>query len=323
MDLLERYLAAIARHLPEGQKADVTAELRDVLLSQVEEEEERLGRPLIREEMEALLVRFGHPLTVSGRYRRVQHLIGPEVFPFWWAAIKVVLGVIFGVWAVAALFLVVAGPDVAPGLHAPPLIPIMVFAFGAITLICALIEQFGKTAILQTWRPSRLPPPHGKGKSTFERVLEIGLGVIFILWWMGLIRFRHLIPDYGMDISMGPIWAEMYWPILAYGLFELGMNVTALLRPDLMVFNRVFSLARNLFGIAILGVVLQGDRWLVVAWDVWTAPIQARVQDNFDMGMRIGLVSAILIFVALACVDAWRLWQARQARRGTTAARPA
>ncbi|WP_293485268.1 hypothetical protein [Phenylobacterium sp.] len=37
-DLIERYLGAIARHLPEGQKGDVTAELRDVLLSQAEEE---------------------------------------------------------------------------------------------------------------------------------------------------------------------------------------------------------------------------------------------------------------------------------------------
>jgi hypothetical protein len=80
MDLLDRYLAAIARHLPDAQKADVTAELRDVLLSQIEDEEARLGRPLERKELEALLVRFGHPLTVSGRYRKVQHLIGPEVF---------------------------------------------------------------------------------------------------------------------------------------------------------------------------------------------------------------------------------------------------
>ena len=58
MDLLERYLGAIARHLPDAQKADVTAELRDVLLSQVEDEEARLGRPITRAEMEALLERW-------------------------------------------------------------------------------------------------------------------------------------------------------------------------------------------------------------------------------------------------------------------------
>ena len=45
MDLIERYLGAIARQLPDAQKADVCAELRDVLLSQVEDEEGRLGRP--------------------------------------------------------------------------------------------------------------------------------------------------------------------------------------------------------------------------------------------------------------------------------------
>ena len=54
MDLLERYLAAVARQLPDAQKADVTAELRDLLMSQIEEKEAALRRPLDREELEAL-----------------------------------------------------------------------------------------------------------------------------------------------------------------------------------------------------------------------------------------------------------------------------
>ena len=94
MDLLERYLGAVARNLPERQRADVTAELRDALLSEVEAEESRLGRAQTRDELEALLVRFGHPLTVSGRYRKTQHLIGPEVFPFWWAGLKAALTIV-------------------------------------------------------------------------------------------------------------------------------------------------------------------------------------------------------------------------------------
>ena len=65
MDLLERYLSAIERALPTAQAADIKAELRDVLLSRVEDQEARLGRPLTALEMEALLVEFGHPLEGS------------------------------------------------------------------------------------------------------------------------------------------------------------------------------------------------------------------------------------------------------------------
>ena len=43
----------------------------------MEEKEESLGRPLTRNEMEALLKAFGHPLIVAGRYRTFNHLIGP------------------------------------------------------------------------------------------------------------------------------------------------------------------------------------------------------------------------------------------------------
>ena len=51
MDLIERYLAAIGRQLPAKPAADIEAELRDVLLSRVEEQEADLGRPLTEAEL--------------------------------------------------------------------------------------------------------------------------------------------------------------------------------------------------------------------------------------------------------------------------------
>lgn len=319
-DLLDRYLGAIARHLPEGQKSDVTAELRDVLLSQIEEHEERLGRPQTREELEALLIRFGHPLTVSGRYRQVQHLIGPEIFPFWWAAIKATLAVILGIWVVMTILIVISGDHFAPGRDSgeASLLGVLIFAFGAITLVCALIERFGKTAILQKWKPSQLPPPEGKAKSRFERVVEIGMSAVFILWWVGLIEFRNFLPDYRMSVELAPIWREMYWPILAYAGFDLGASILALCLPGAVVFNRATSLARNLFGMGVIGVIYQAGHWVEVNWDVWRPEAREQVQANFDIGMRIGVAATILIFLALAAVDAWRLWQAFQARRAVS-----
>lgn len=318
MDLVERYLGAIARHLPDGQKKDVTAELRDVLLSQIEEEEERLGRPQTREELEALLIRFGHPLTVSGRYRKVQHLIGPEVFPFWWAAVKAVTAVILAIWVVMTIVLVVSGDNFAGARNSQEssLVGVLVFAFGAITLVCALIERYGKTAFLMKWKPRDLPPAGGKLKSRFERVVEIGMGVVAILWWTGVIHFRQFIPDYGMTLELAPIWKTMFVPILAYLGFELGMNFLALLRPGLIVINRVMSLLRNLFALGILGVVYRAGHYLVVDWHVWRPDVKAEVQANFDTGMRIGLAVTILIFAALAAVDLWRLYQASRDRKG-------
>ena len=82
MDLIERYLAAIGRQLPAKQAVDIESELREALLSRQEERESELGRPLTRQDIEALLLEFGHPLVVAARYRNTQQLIGPEIFPF-------------------------------------------------------------------------------------------------------------------------------------------------------------------------------------------------------------------------------------------------
>jgi hypothetical protein len=43
MDLIERYLAAVRRNLPADKATDVTAELREDLLSRLEEREGRLA----------------------------------------------------------------------------------------------------------------------------------------------------------------------------------------------------------------------------------------------------------------------------------------
>ena len=89
--LVDRYLAAIGRELPIRQSEEITAELRDVLMSKIEDREAVLGRPLTDQEIGQLLIDFGHPLIVAGGYRTTPYLIGPELFPMWVATIRFVL----------------------------------------------------------------------------------------------------------------------------------------------------------------------------------------------------------------------------------------
>ena len=67
MDLIERYLAAIRRNLPADKATDVTAELREDLLSRLEERVEALGRTLEKKVLSALIKDSGHPLVVASR----------------------------------------------------------------------------------------------------------------------------------------------------------------------------------------------------------------------------------------------------------------
>ena len=77
MDLIDRYLNAVAAQLPQDERADIIAELRDLILSRFEAREEELGRALTDDEKEAILHEIGHPLVVAARYRK-----GPDGWRF-------------------------------------------------------------------------------------------------------------------------------------------------------------------------------------------------------------------------------------------------
>ena len=318
MDLIDRYLGAIARQLPDAQKADVTAELRDVLLSQVEDEEARLGRPQTQEDLESLLIRFGHPLTVAGRYRKTQHLIGPEVFPFWWASLKMSLAIVVGVYLVLAILVAVDGDDSAKvgDRTSPTLTATLLLTLGAVTLVFALIERFGKVAILSRWTPGKLPPASGRSVSPFEAGIEIGVGVVFILWWIGLIQFRNLLPDHALRLDLAPVWTDWFWPILIYSVYELAANLMALLRPGQARLVESLLAIRSLIAAAMLCGIYQAGHWVVVGSAVLPPPALAMTQANFDKGMKIGITGAILVYVILAGVSLWRLRQVDIAWRG-------
>ena len=67
MDLVNEYLRAVAALLPKAQRDDIVAELRDTILTRIEEREADLGRPLTDDEIEAVLREVGHPVVVAAR----------------------------------------------------------------------------------------------------------------------------------------------------------------------------------------------------------------------------------------------------------------
>lgn len=310
-DLIDRYLAAVARDLPEAQRADITAELRDELMSEIEAREDRLGRPLGRAELEGALTAFGHPLVVAGRYRRVQHLIGPEVFPFWWAGLRAALVVVAALYVALAVLVVVGGEDTArvADRAAPSLVSALIFTFGAVTLVCAGIERFGKARLLARWSPANLPPAQGKTRSRFEILVEVILGVGVLMWWTGAFHFRNVMPVVELRVDLAPVWRAWFWPITAYFAGELAMNLHALARPGRVRLNRILMLARNLVGAAILGVVVRADHIVTVSAPAIRSEVLEQIQTNFDKGFRIGIVATILIFLWLAAYQLWRLRQ--------------
>ncbi len=307
MDLVERYLAAIGRELPAAQAGDVVAELRDVLLSQIEEAEERLGRPLAAKEVEQLLSDFGHPLIVAGRYRKIQHLVGSEVFPFWWAGLKASLTVASAVVVVLLAVRLVTGAGVAVFWHALPMLwSTALYVFAVVTLVAVGLEQAGAVRLLRKWRPGGLPPVGVTPRSRFDLVVEIGMGLVFLLWWVGALRFHNFIPDYAqIEVNLAPVWSAHYWPILGYAAADIAVNVLALTHAGWRRGILLLSAARYVAGGAILLSVLQAGRWATISGTRPAAELTG-LQEALDLALRLGLVALISVFAVKAAVELWR-----------------
>lgn len=321
-NLIDRYMAAIARELPDAQRADISAELRDELMSRIEAKEEALVRPLTRDELEAELIAFGNPLSVAGRYRKTQHLIGPEVYPFWWAGLRASLLVVAAIYVVLAVLSVIGGVDTqaVTDKAAPSLSVALVFTFGAVTLFCAAVERFGKSGMLARWKPRNLPPAQGRTRGRFEILVELFLGFGVLLWWFGVLRFSQFVPLGPLRVELAPVWMDWFWPVAFYFMAEMAMNLMALLRPARVRLNTSLLIVRNLVAATVLSIVLQADRVVDVSSTVLRPEALAQAQDNFNRGFRVGIVSAILLFLTLAGVEAWLL--VRHMRRTAGPAAP-
>ena len=178
MDILNRYLAHIDRELPAPKRADIAAEIADELRSQCEERETTLGRPLTDEDIASILHAYGSPRLVAGRYAAQQYLIGPELLPFYWYALKMLIATAIGLLIVGSAVRAFTLHDpaaylqgMAAGWEAP------IWIVGAVTVIFVLLERSG-TRLPQSWDPRRLSAipagaPVSRIKSGFEWSINI------------------------------------------------------------------------------------------------------------------------------------------------------
>lgn len=155
--VLDAYLAAVAAQLAQDRREDITAELKDEILTRVEVREEELGRTLTPDELEQMLREVGHPLVVAACYTEgPQGIVGPELYPWWLFCVRVAL---IAVCAVTMLDMVMQAFDgrgdvvdviirgVRKALYGG------VFAIGVVTAVGWIIERLErKPEFLTKWR---------------------------------------------------------------------------------------------------------------------------------------------------------------------------
>ena len=80
MNLMERYIIEVGRHLPRKGREEVLNELRSTLQDMLDDRVVE-GKPA-EADVEALLREYGSPRQVAKSYGSEQYVIGPDLYPF-------------------------------------------------------------------------------------------------------------------------------------------------------------------------------------------------------------------------------------------------
>lgn len=94
MNLIDKYVAEVGRHLPRNQRADIETEIRSTLLDMLEERGQ--ASPQNETAVIALLKEYGEPRKVAESYIGPRYLIGPRLYPTFELIVKIVLAAAVG-----------------------------------------------------------------------------------------------------------------------------------------------------------------------------------------------------------------------------------
>jgi hypothetical protein len=330
MELLDRYLQAVKKHLPWQRQDDIIAELRANLESQLEDKEAELGRPLTTREAEDWLRQLGSPFHVASRYQPQQYLIGPAIYPAYLYVLRLA-----GMWTIVVYMIVSAinvvmgpSPSGAAIAEAALRLPSVLMQMAAwITLAFAAIEftaaryphvcppiaglggPYGK------WSPSDLPPlepaaaPGGKPRRYSHAVTEVIFGFIFLTWFLLVPKYPYLMFGPGVAIlhaspvRLNPQWITFYWWIVGLNAIQLAWKCIDLIRGTWQNPGRALHFVSKFFGLVPLVVMaaLPGHMYVLLRHPEVDQAQYGQTVEAWNHGIHVGLkVLCLIVGVQLA-----------------------
>jgi hypothetical protein len=306
MELVDRYLQSVRFLLPRRQRDDVHRELSAELHDAIEEQESLHGRALTTDEMTAVLKRFGHPLALALRYQPARALVGPETFPVFWFAVRLLLAILLVVHVVLpALFFVATGATGQilglflrfPSVAAPALFWLTV---GAVVLDMKVVrDEIAKA--LARWKPQDLPPVVKDEAATPPSVASVVLLAAFGVWWLAGIRWPFLLlGPAAASIAFGEPFRALA-PLMAFSVVaQLVVGLIRLARPHWRRFARASSLAVDSLSLVTL-FLLSRSSDLLAAVRPQDVEIIRAVNGAAGLGLAIAFTVVALQF-AWKCV---------------------
>jgi len=201
-ELMNRYLHAVGRHLPDKGREDILRELESDLLERMEDGQTPSGEAGTDDgKLEILLKEFGSPDEVGRRYGgRTACLIGADLYPLYGKVLRLVLVLGLSILSFVFLISLAFNPTDLDGTirlfqdWAASLAQAALSIFATVTLSFAVTERVmqrrgeSPATIPGAWNPADLPPV----PDSPDRIKPAGLivGILFNVFFAGILLLR-------------------------------------------------------------------------------------------------------------------------------------
>jgi hypothetical protein len=265
MNLIDRYVFEVGRHLPRKNRTDIQIELRSSLVDALED---RVGENPEDADIIALLKEFGPPKAVAASYfPEGQYLIGPSLYPLFRLVVVIALAAVTGsqvlAWGVA-VFIAEAPFSLLEALGG--ILNSLPITLGMVVIVFAILQRFDVRPDFEDepWDPASLPQisdfePVNRGERIFGVIVSmIILGVITS--FPGIIGF---VTFPGGEFSLNPVIPQFLGWISIALLLGIGLDIYLLWQGRWTTTSRIAKIAVNLFSVSVLFLLVQGHTaWL-------------------------------------------------------------
>ena len=271
MNLIDKYIAEVGKHLPRKNRADIEAEIRSTLEDMLDERTQGKGAADEATVME-LLKEYGAPREVAATYKPHSYLIGPRMFPMFEMILRIVFVVV-----IAASFLGLGVTLSKTGMSGAAfasalgewftgLFGGLVTAFGNIVLVFAILErtkvvnEFEKET--KDWDPKELqaePDP-----DQIDRADNIATIIFTVLGLVVLNLYPNLFvvgfSNNGTWVTI-PILTDVFFRFLPWinvmGLIQIAFNIFLLGQRDWRPLTRILDILIDGAGMVLAVVILR------------------------------------------------------------------
>jgi hypothetical protein len=336
MNLIDKYVAEVGKHLPRNQRADIEKELRSTLEDMLEERNQAGAAEASSLPGEAaviaLLKEYGAPRKVAESYVGPRYLIGPRLYPTFELVVKIVLAAVLGASLLgygisASATKSFAGTEFFSflGQFWLGLLGGLMNAFGSIVIVFVILERFlpAKEIEKETaeeWNPADLAKEPDPDE---VKVSESVFTIIFTV--IGLAIF-NLYPDkVGMFFSTDGKWTFIpmlskaffsYLPwINLLGILQIVFHLYQIRQGIWTTFSRLFNIAIELGSIALAIAMLNGPSLIDLSAEKLAGTPVAEAAEVLAKVMNFAPTIALIVVVIVATIEvaqmAYRLFTAR------------